>query len=78
MNSDTWKAEDIGGDVGQDLLADCQSGATVNRFAADQIISLSALVYRNQAKLISRMTNLVQLTIWFLHFFAGLSSLQKS
>ncbi|MDH4361369.1 MAG: RNA 3'-terminal phosphate cyclase [Nitrospirota bacterium] len=71
------RSEDIGRYVAKQLLSDCQSGVTVDQFFADQIIHIAALLHRNQAILISRMTNYVQVTISLGHIFCGVFFFRK-
>jgi len=65
------RSEDIGRYVAKHLLADCQSGATVDRFAADQIIPFAALAKGTTAFLIPRVTDHVQTGIWLANLFLG-------
>jgi RNA 3'-terminal phosphate cyclase (ATP) len=65
------RSEDIGRYVVKHLLADCQSGATVDRFAADQIIPFAALAGGTSRFLIPQLTNHVQTSAWLVHVFFG-------
>jgi len=65
------RSEDIGRYVVQHLLADFQTGATVDRFAADQIIPFAALAGGTSQFLIPQMTDHVQTGIWLARLFFG-------
>lgn len=65
------RSEDIGRYVVKHLLADCQSGATVDQFAADQIIPFAALAGGTSRFLIPQMTDHVQTGIWLAKVFLG-------
>ena len=63
------RSEDIGRYVAKQLVADCQPGATVDRFAADQIIPFAALAGGISRFLIPQMTDHVQTSAWLVHVF---------
>ena len=65
------RSEDIGRYVVKHLLADCQTGATVDRFAADQIIPFAALAGGTSRFLIPQMTDHVQTGTWLARLFFG-------
>lgn len=65
------RSEDIGRHVAQQLLADYAAGATVDRFAADQIIPFAALATGTSAFLIPQVTDHVQTGIWLAQLFFG-------
>jgi len=65
------RSEDIGRHVVKQLLADCQTGATVDRFAADQIIPFAALAEGTSRFLIPQMTDHVQTGTWLAQLFFG-------
>jgi RNA 3'-terminal phosphate cyclase (ATP) len=65
------RSEDIGRYVAKQLLADCQTGATLDRFAADQIIPFAALAGGASRFLIPQMTDHVQTSAWLVHVFFG-------
>lgn len=65
------RSEDIGRYVAKQLLEDCQTGATVDRFAADQIIPFAALAKGTSRFLIPQMTDHVQTSAWLVHVFFG-------
>ena len=65
------RSEDIGRYVVQHLLAECQTGATVDRFAADQIIPFAALAGGTSRFLIPQLTDHVQTGAWLAKLFFG-------
>ena len=65
------RSEDMGRSVAKQLLGDYAAGATVDRFAADQIIPFAALAKGTTAFLIPRVTDHVQTGIWLANLFLG-------
>jgi RNA 3'-terminal phosphate cyclase (ATP) len=65
------RSEDIGLAVAKQLLADYLTGATVDRFAADQIIPFAALARGTSRFLIPQMTDHVQSGTWMARLFFG-------
>jgi RNA 3'-terminal phosphate cyclase (ATP) len=65
------RSEDIGRSVATQLLADCQTGATLDRFTADQIILFAALAGGNSCFLTPQMTDHMQSSAWLVHEFFG-------
>jgi RNA 3'-terminal phosphate cyclase (ATP) len=65
------RSEDIGRNVAKQLLADFQTGATVDRFAADQIIPFAVLANGTSAMMIPRVTDHVQTGTWLAQLFFG-------
>lgn len=65
------RSEDIGRSVATQLLVDCQTGATLDRFTADQIIPFAALAAGNSRFLIPQMTDHMQSSAWLVHEFFG-------
>ena len=63
------RSEDIGRNAAKQLLEDCHTGATVDRFAADQIIPFAALARGTSRFLIPQMTDHVQTGTWLAHLF---------
>jgi RNA 3'-terminal phosphate cyclase (ATP) len=65
------RAESIGRHVAKQLLDDLQSGATVDRFAADQIIPFAALAEGESRFMIPTVTDHVLTSAWLAERFLG-------
>lgn len=65
------RAESIGTYVAGQLLEDVQSGATVDRFAADQIIPFAALAEGESRFIIPAVTDHVVTSVWLADLFLG-------
>jgi RNA 3'-terminal phosphate cyclase (ATP) len=65
------RSEDIGRYAANQLLADCQTGATLDRFASDQIIPFAALAGGISRFLIPQMTEHIQSSTWLVQKFFG-------
>jgi RNA 3'-terminal phosphate cyclase (ATP) len=65
------RAEDIGRDVAQMLVADLSSGASVDRFLADQLILYAALARGETRYLIPSPTDHVQTNLWLVEEILG-------
>jgi RNA 3'-terminal phosphate cyclase (ATP) len=65
------RSEDIGRSIAKQLLADVHAGATLDRFAADQIIPFAALAKGNSRFLIPCVTDHVQTSAWLVQVFLG-------
>lgn len=65
------RAESIGQHVAQQLLDDLATGATVDRFAADQIIPFAALAEGESRFLIPTVTDHVLTSLWLAEEFLG-------
>lgn len=65
------RAESIGTYVATQLLRDVQSGATVDRFAADQIIPFAALAEGESRLIIPTVTDHVLTSAWLADLFVG-------
>lgn len=64
-------AEAIGENVAKNLLEDLDSGATVDRFAADQIIIYAALADGESEYVIPRMTEHIESNLWLIQDILG-------
>lgn len=64
-------AESIGKHVGNQLLDDLASGATLDRFAADQIIPFAALADGESRFIIPAVTDHVRTSVWLAELFLG-------
>ena len=64
-------AEAIGQFVARTLLKDVQSGATVDRYLADQVIIFAALAAGTSTFLLPRITDHVQTNIWLVETILG-------
>jgi RNA 3'-terminal phosphate cyclase (ATP) len=65
------RAETIGHFVAKHLLADLNTGATVDRFTADQIIPFAALAKGESRFIIPEVTDHVQTSAWLANLFLG-------
>ena len=65
------RAESIGKHVANQLLDDLRSGATVDRFAADQIIPFAALAAGESRFVIPTVTDHVLTSAWLAELFLG-------
>ena len=65
------RSEDIGRYVARQLLADIRAGATLDRFAADQVIAFAALADGTSQFLIPQVTEHVQSDAWLVERFLG-------
>lgn len=65
------RAESIGEHVAKQLLDDLQSGATLDRFAADQIIPFAALPAGESRFIITSVTDHVLTNAWLAETFLG-------
>lgn len=68
------RSEAIGKYVAQQLLADLRTGATVDRFAADQMIPFAALAQGESQFVIPEETDHVQTSRWLANVFLGAST----
>jgi RNA 3'-terminal phosphate cyclase len=64
-------AESIGRSVAENLIEDLQSGATVDRFLADQLIPYCALADGNSEYLVPRATDHVEARLWLVEKMLG-------
>lgn len=64
-------AEAIGKYVAQQILADLETGAALDRFAADQIIPFAALAYGESRFSVPMMTDHMQSSAWLAKRFLG-------
>lgn len=64
-------AEAIGEGVAKNLLEDLDSGATVDRFAADQIIIYAALAEGESEYIIPQMTEHIESNLWLIQDILG-------
>ena len=64
-------AESIGKHVARQLLDDLKSGATLDRYAADQIIPFAALAEGESRFIIPTVTDHVLTTVWLAELFLG-------
>lgn len=65
------RSEDIGRFVATQLLADWQTGASLDRFAADQIIPFAALAEGTSTFWVPAVTGHVQTAVWLAGLFFG-------
>jgi RNA 3'-terminal phosphate cyclase (ATP) len=65
------RSEDIGRFVARQLLADYQTGASLDRFAADQIIPFAALAEGTSTFWMPAVTDHVQTAAWLARLFFG-------
>ena len=65
------RAESIGKHVAKQLLEELASGATLDRFAADQIIPFAALASGESRFVIPTMTDHVLTSVWLAETFLG-------
>jgi len=65
------RSEAIGHYVAKHLLSDLSTGATVDRFAADQIIPFAALAKGESRFIIPQVTDHVQTSAWLANLFLG-------
>ncbi|RMH32829.1 MAG: RNA 3'-phosphate cyclase [Nitrospirae bacterium] len=65
------RSEDIGRQVAKQLLDDLATGATLDRFAADQIIPFAALADGESRFLIPGQTDHIESNAWLAHLFLG-------
>jgi RNA 3'-terminal phosphate cyclase (ATP) len=65
------RSEVIGNYVAKQLLSDLNTGATVDRFAADQIIPFAALAKGESQFIIPQVTDHVQTSAWLANLFLG-------
>lgn len=72
------RSEDIGRYVAKHLLGDFQTGATVDRFAADQMIPFAALAGGTSRFLIPQITGHIQTALWLAQLFFGAEAIQNS
>lgn len=64
-------SEAIGREVARQLLADLQTGATLDRYAADQIIPFAALAQGESRFRIAEVTDHIASNAWLAHLFLG-------
>lgn len=64
-------SEEIGRDVARSLTEDLASGATVDRFLADQLLFYAALAQGTSQYLIPRMTEHVETNLWLVESLLG-------
>ena len=64
-------AEEIGQGVAKNLLEDLDSGATADRFTADQIIIYAALADGESEYIIPRMTEHIESNLWIIQDILG-------
>jgi RNA 3'-terminal phosphate cyclase len=64
-------AESIGKHVAEQLLDDLMSGATLDRFAADQVIPFAALAEGESRFIIPTVTDHVLTSAWLAEVFLG-------
>jgi len=67
------RSEDIGRYVAQNLLTDLATGATVDRFLADQLIIFAALARGTTENIIPRFTEHVDTNLWLVEKFGALT-----
>jgi RNA 3'-terminal phosphate cyclase (ATP) len=65
------RAEDIGAFVARNLVEDLESGATVDRHLADQLILFAGLAEGTSTYLIPRMTDHVDTNLWLIERILG-------
>jgi RNA 3'-terminal phosphate cyclase len=65
------RSETIGKFVARQLLEDLQSGATLDRYASDQVISFAALAAGESKFLIPRLTDHIESNGWLGREFLG-------
>ena len=65
------RAEDIGAFVAQSLVEDLESGATVDRHLADQLILFAGLARGTSTYVIPRMTDHVDTNLWLIEKILG-------
>jgi RNA 3'-terminal phosphate cyclase (ATP) len=65
------RAEAIGRYVAQHLLEDLQTGATLDRYAADQLIPFAALAAGESRFRIPQITEHVESNVWLAEVFLG-------
>jgi RNA 3'-terminal phosphate cyclase (ATP) len=65
------QSERLGRDAARQLLEDIESGATVDRYAADQIIPFAALAAGESRILIPGITEHVETSVWLAQEFLG-------
>jgi RNA 3'-terminal phosphate cyclase (ATP) len=65
------RSEQIAQKVVKDLLADIQTGSTVDRFAADQLILFAALAEGRTEYLIPKLTDHVESNVWLVREILG-------
>ena len=65
------RSEAIGHYVAKQLLPDLNTGATVDRFAADQIIPFAALAKGESQFIIPEVTDHIQTSAWLANLFLG-------
>lgn len=70
-------AEMIGLNVAKNLLEDLNSGSTVDRFAADQIIIYAALVDGESEYILPRITEHIESNLWLIKEILGAETLLK-
>jgi RNA 3'-terminal phosphate cyclase (ATP) len=68
------RSEKIGEHVARSLLEDLRSGATVDRFLADQLIIYAALARGTTEYLIPRMTEHIETNLWLIGEMLGAKS----
>lgn len=62
-------AEEVGKEAAENFLKEWESGACLDRFAADQIIPYTALATRESKYTISQVTNHCKTNLWVVHNF---------
>ena len=67
-------AEEIGRHAARSLISDLESGATVDRFAADQLILFAALADGESMYHIPRMTDHIESNLWLVEKMLGAES----
>lgn len=64
-------SEKIGRKVAQNLIEDIESGATVDRFLADQLIIYSALAEGTSEYIVPRLTSHIETNLWLVEKIIG-------
>ncbi|MBI2848168.1 MAG: RNA 3'-phosphate cyclase [Chloroflexi bacterium] len=65
------RSEEIGGNVARNLLADLKTGATVDRYLADQLIIYAALAKGKSSYIAPRLTEHVETNLWLVEKFGA-------
>lgn len=69
-------SEEIGRYVARTLMEDIESGATVDRYLADQVILFAALAHGTSEYLIPRMTDHVDTNLWLVEQFGASTGIE--
>lgn len=72
------RSEEIGRYVARNLLADLKTGATVDRYLADQLIIYAALAEGSTEYIIPRLTEHVEANLWLVEKFGARTRLEGS